>query len=212
MSTQFTRLNSMVTKVTLDEPDIKDFATARNNALKKVQTPWAFFVDTDEHVSSALLSEIKKKIIDSKFDGYMVSRVDTFMGCTLRYGEPGNIQLLRLAKVDAGIWKRPVHEVWSIEGRVGRLQEPLTHHPHQSISDFLKKINRYSEIESHYRYKLSVHSSLFHICVFPIGKFLRNYLWLQGFREGVPGFIMAAMMSFHSFLTWTKLYLLWRTK
>ena len=57
-------------------------------------------------------------------------------------------------------------------------------------------------------YTQGVRSSWWKVIAYPKGKFIRNYLIKQGFRDGMPGLLLAIMMSFHSFLTRAKLYLL----
>lgn len=198
-----------LTIITLDQPDISDFAAARNLELAKVKTDWVLFVDQDEKITPALKAEILEAIESKEYAAYYIPRLDTFLGRELRRGEPGHTQLIRLARRNFGKWQRPVHEVWVGQGKVGQLKNPLLHTPHSSVSSFLEKINRYSSLESSYRFKQGIKSSLWKIAVYPIAKFKYNYFFLQGFRDGVPGTIMAIMMSFHSFLTWTKLYLLW---
>ena len=208
--TSYQVLSDQLTVISLQEDSIEDFAEARNKALKNVKTEWAFFVDNDEAVSSELKSEVFRAINTTMYDGYTMKRTTYFMGKPLRHGEVNNYRLLRLARVNKGEWKRPVHEVWEIDGRVGELKNSLLHHPKMTISKFLGKVDHYSELDAGYRFKNKVHSSLLRILLNPIGKFIRSYIILAGFLDGVPGLIMSTMMSFHSFLTWTKLYLLWR--
>lgn len=199
-----------LTVVTIKEDGITDFAAVRNKELAKVKTDWVLFLDSDETLSPELESEIKVAIKGKEYSAYKLKRLDSFLGRELRHGENGNNTFVRLARRDWGEWTRPVHEVWLGKGGVGELQNPILHISHKSMSDFLGKINRYSTLEAQYRKEKGSRSSLAHITLFPPLKFMRNYLFLQGFRDGVPGTIMAVMMSFHSFLTWTKLYLLWQ--
>ncbi|MEI8232699.1 MAG: glycosyltransferase family 2 protein [bacterium] len=202
-----------LTIITLDQVDIVDFAGARNAELSKAKTPWVFFVDKDEKITPALKAEILQAVSSKPyaFDAYYVPRLDTFLGQELTHGETGRAKFIRLAKKDFGSWQRPVHEVWQGKGKIGSLKNPLLHAPHASISTFLEKINRYSTIEAQYRYEQGIKSSLAKIFFYPIVKFKWNYLFKLGILDGVPGTILAMMMSFHSYLTWTKLYLLWQT-
>lgn len=207
------KLNNL-TIITLNQPDITDFAEARNAELAKVKTDWVLFVDSDEKITPALKDEIIG-ICNQKpnpYGAYLIPRLDTFQGLTLHHGETGHAKFIRFARRDWGKWERPVHETWVGDGRVGELKNPLLHTPHTSLFSFLEKINRYSTLEAQYRYDQGVKSSLFKILVYPLAKFKLNYLFRLGFLDGVPGAIMAIMMSFHSYLTWTKLYLLWHKK
>lgn len=198
--------------ITLQGSAIRDFSSVRNRELARADAEWVLFLDADERMTPGLKEEIDKAINKNVCDAYRVRRIDQFMGRDLLYGETGSVKPIRLAKKNAGSWKRPVHEVWDVHGTVGELQNPLFHTPHDSIAGFLDKINTYSTIEADFRFREGRRSSLLHIAVYPAAKWVKNYLVLQGFRDGVPGMIMAVMMSLHSFLTWTKLYLLWRAQ
>lgn len=203
-----------LTILTLDQSDVSDFAAARNALLKTAKTPWIFFLDSDESITPALQAEITQicNLKSNLYSAYFVRRLDTFLGRQLTHGEAGHTRLVRLARRGWGQWERPVHEVWLGEGRVGELNNPLLHTPHPSLSSFLSKIDHYSTLDANYRYSQRVRASLFHLFAYPCAKFHLNYFFRRGFLDGVPGLIHALMMSFHSFLTWTKLYLLWHKK
>lgn len=205
-------LKNNLTIIALSQPDITDFAAARNAKLAKATTPWVLFVDSDEKITPKLKAEILQAIQKQEYAGYYLRRLDTFMGRQLRHGETGHAKFIRLARRDFGDWVRPVHETWVGQGRVGELNNLLLHHPHPNISSFLTKINTYSTLEARHRRSLGIKSSLGKIVLYPPAKFVYNYFFKLGFLDGVPGAIMAIMMSFHSYLTWTKLYLLWHKK
>lgn len=204
-----------LTIITLNQPNITDFAAARNIELAKAKTPWVLFLDSDETLSPELEVEILSTINDPQstiYSAYYLHRLDTFLGRKLRHGETGSAKFIRLARRDFGQWVRPVHEIWIGKGRVGELNNPLLHTPHENINSFLAKINTYSTLDAQYRYEQGIKSSLWKIAFYPIIKFTWNYLFKLGFLDGTPGIIMAMMMSFHSYLTWTKLFLLQQKK
>ncbi|MFZ2199315.1 MAG: glycosyltransferase family 2 protein [Microgenomates group bacterium] len=198
--------------IILNQPNITDFAAARNAELAKAKTDWVMFVDSDEKITPALKDEVLKAIESPDFDAYYIPRLDTFLGRELRHGETGHAKFVRLARKEYGKWERPVHEVWIGKGKVGILTSPLLHESHKTISSFLDKINTYSTLDAEYRFKHGIKSSLWKIWVYPLAKFKYNYFLRLGFLDGTPGAIIAIMMSFHSYLTWTKLYLLWHKK
>jgi len=187
-----------------------DFAAQRNFGLKKARNKWVLFVDADERVTSKLASEIRQTIKERKFLGFYLRRQDSIWEKQLNHGETANVRLLRLGQKEAGEWQRRVHETWEIKGRVGELKEPLLHYPHPTITEFLNQINFHSTLHAKALYEAGVKSSFFRIIANPLGKFFQNYLGRLGFLDGMPGIIVALMMSFHSFLARAKLYMLYK--
>lgn len=187
-----------------------DFAAQRNFALQQAQGEWVLFVDADERVTNQLATEVKQAIEGEKVNGFFLKRQDFFGGKPLKYGETANVRLLRLGRKGVGKWQRRVHETWEIKGAVGDLKEPLLHYPHPTLTEFLEEINFYSSLNAQEFLKEGRRASLIHIIAYPLGKFLQNYILRFGFLDGTPGTIIALMMSFHSFLTRAKLYLLWK--
>jgi glycosyltransferase involved in cell wall biosynthesis len=188
-----------------------NFAQQHNFALRWVQGQWVLFVDADERVTPALRAEISNlQLPNSNYDGFYLKRQDFFGGRALKHGETAKVRLLRLGRKGKGEWKREVHEVWEIKGKVGELKNPLLHYPHQSLSDFIEHINFHSTLHAQALKKEGVKPSLFRIIFYPKAKFLQNYIFRLGFLDGTAGIIVALMMSFHSFLANAKLYFLWK--
>lgn len=189
---------------------LKDnFAAQRNFGLKKAKGDWIFFIDADEVVSKDLADEIKTVVTQAKYkniDGFYIKRKDFVFGKWLEHGEAGRMLLLRLGRKNAGIWKRAVHEIWQINGKVAVLNNFLLHYPHKNVAQFLTAINKYSTLHAKELAKEGRKSGFLTILFFPLGKFFRNFFWYQGFRDGLPGFLHALFMSFHSFLAQGKLW------
>ncbi len=190
-----------------------DFSQQRNFGLKKARGNWILFIDADENVTSKLRDEIKDKISKSKdVEGLYLKRKDRFLGKWLRFGEIRTVNLVRLGRKEAGWWQRPVHEVWEIKGKIGKLKNPIIHNRQITVSNFLKRINQYSSIRAGELYQQKVKTNAFLILAYPIGKFLQNYFLRLGFLDGIAGLMMAVMMSFHSFSVRAKLYLLYKNR
>lgn len=196
-----------------------DFAAQRNFGLQKATGDWVLFIDADERVSLALRAEItnyqlpiakQQAPLITNYQGFNLRRQDYFGGRWLKYGETANIRLLRLGKRKAGKWQRKVHEFWDIKGDIGELKNPLLHYPHPNLDDFLNHLNFYSTLHAEAYYEQVVKPPPWRIIVNPLGKFVANWIFRLGFLDGTSGFIIALMMSFHSFLAWSKLSLKWK--
>lgn len=207
-----------------------DFAAQRNFGLEKATGDWVLFIDADEIVTRELQHEIKTKIfpqsgihdavVTHKFvnsigtnlktgsiSGFYLKRRDWFLGRWLKFGETSNVKLLRLARKNAGRWQGRVHETWEVKGKVGELKNPILHYPHQTIAIFLKDINWYTDVVAQYWLEEGKRVKIWEIIFYPLGKFLQNYISRLGILDGIPGLIMAFMMSFHSFLVRGKVWL-----
>lgn len=172
-----------------------DFSSQRNFALGQAKGDWVLFIDSDETLSD----EIKE--IPDGYDAFFLRRLDIFWGKMLKHGETGKINLIRLARKNFGVWRGKVHEVWTGKGKLGYFKIYLIHRSHKNIREFITKINFYSEIRAS-----ETKSFNYLDLAKPIIKFIDNYFFKLGFIDGMPGFVMAYMMSFHSLLVRVKCY------
>ena len=175
-----------------------DFSAQRNFALKKAGGDWVLFVDSDEIVSSQLAEEIKV-VVQKDFSGYLISRQDIFYSQPLKHGETGQTKLLRLARKEAGIFTRSVHENWQIRGRVGELNASLSHHKKDLTTGFLERMRLYGPIDGRSLDAENKPFSLFRLLFNPLGKFFLNYIVRRGFLDGLLGIFHAYLMSVQSF-------------
>lgn len=186
------------------------FANKRAWALAHATGEYVLFVDADEIVSPELAASIQAALQSpDSADGYLVRRQDIFLGRILRYGEAGQMWLLRLYRRDKGNWVHRVHEVVRVSGTTAKLSGTLLHTPHPSLTTFLHKINRYTDLMAKDRIEegrvpplVLLYLQLF---LYPIGKFIYNFFFKRGFLDGMAGFIMAWMMSLHSLTLRIKL-------
>jgi glycosyltransferase involved in cell wall biosynthesis len=191
---------------------LDNFSNQRNFGLSKASGGWVLFVDADERISQSLAFEISNVIsnwtngVENEYQGFYIPRVDFIWGNKMRYGESG-IKLLRLAKKNVGRWQGMVHEEWKISGNVGTLRNSIVHYPHQVISEFLREINFYTTLRAQELYSRKIKTNLLLILLYPVGKFALNYFLKRGFLDGISGLVHALLMSFHSFLVRSKLWL-----
>lgn len=195
-------------KVTVFQRNLdNDFSKQRNFGLSKAKNDWVLFIDSDEVVSEALQKEIVSNIEHDEFDGFYIKRQDILFGKKIKHGDVGGVSLVRLGKKEKGEWNGQVHEVWTIRGNIGKLDNALLHYPHQSISEFISEIDFYSTLRANELFLSKKKSGVFQIIFYPKFKFLKLYILQLGFLDGMSGLIHALLMSLYSFLVRGKLYL-----
>ena len=190
-----------------------NFAAQRNFGLEKAENDWVLFVDADEVASPTLAANIVRRIKENKYNGFLISRKEVFAGKLLHCADKpiwdwslGSIKLIRLGKKRAGRWQGKVHERWEIKGAVGKTKGYLLHYSFPNLTTALTKINCYTAIAAKNLYQQGKKTSSIQIILYPLGKFIKNFFWHQGFRDGTTGFIHCLLMSLHSFLVRGKLW------
>lgn len=189
-----------------------NFADQRNYAFRQSRGQWTLFIDADESVTPQLKNEIIQITGNPllRYSGLCLKRQDVVWGRKIKHGENGNKKLLRVVKKGSGIWKRRVHEFFESEGIVGMCKSPLLHFPHQSIKEFIGHINFQSSLHARANMENKKRASLIKITFWPLFKFVNNWVFKLGFLDGTAGFVSALLMGFHSYLSWSKLWILQR--
>lgn len=186
----------------------KDVSAQLNFGMSKAKGDWILFLDADERVSPELRQEILGAVSkDSGIKGYVFKRHDFLWGKWLRHGEIGSFRSLRLVKRGSGKWERRVHQKFMISGRISEFKNPLLHIPHKSLKKFVESIDRWSSWHALANYEEGKQASFLRIIFFPLLHFIRNYVFRMGFLDGIQGFVLAVVMSFHSYLSWSKLWI-----
>jgi hypothetical protein len=164
------------------------------------------FVDADEEVGAALRDEVLDAVGRPGMVAYRIRRQDRHFGEVFLHGESMRVPLLRLARRDAGRWEGRVHEAWRVSGPTGLLREPLVHRSHADIAEFVAKTNVYTTLAAERLRDEGRGAGAWQLVTHPLGSFLRNYVVRQGFRDGLPGFVVAVLMTLHPFLARAKLW------
>lgn len=179
--------------LTLNKPNITDFAYERNKLLEKVIVgEWVLFVDSDEKISKLEVPS------NERIESYKLLRKNYFLGQYV-----GTDKIIRLLKKGSGKWVRSVHEVWKPKSPhlVGTIKTPyIIHNTADNLNDYLSKINNYSNLHAKENKKEGKQSNIFKIIFFPISKFIFTLVKSKNI-------VFSIMQSLHSFLSWTKLYL-----
>jgi glycosyltransferase involved in cell wall biosynthesis len=180
-------------------------------ALSRAHHEWILLIDADERLSPGLIGEVKRELSEDNgdWDGFCFPRRVYYLGRWISHGEwypEYKLRLFRKSKARIG-GEEPHDRVELVEkGRVKYLKEDLWHFTYKDISDQVARLNNFSSISSKEMMKRGRMFHIVQILLRPPARFITGYILRGGFRDGIAGFIIAAISSFYVFLKYCKLW------
>jgi glycosyltransferase involved in cell wall biosynthesis len=184
-------------------------AKQKNWAAPQCQHEWVLQIDTDEVVSAELHQEIEEAlaVAPSDVDAFRMPRRNEMLGKWARYGGAYPDYQIRLFRRDRGRWReREVHAHIEVPGRLAKLRNPIRHFGMPQISKQLRNLDRYTRYEADELRKNGRQFRIVHLAVKPLLVFVHRYFWLQGFRDGMRGFVLSGYLAAYEFLSYAKLW------
>ena len=186
------------------------FAAQKQFAIDQASGDWVLLIDSDEEVTPELAQEIRTVTAhDGAADGYWIPRQNFFLGKRINHGPWARDRQMRLFKRAHGeVARRPVHEGVQLNGGIEQtLVSPLNHYTHQTLSETVQRMNRYTTLEAPERAPRR-RVGLIDALVAPAGVFLSYYIAKGGWRDGVHGYLLAATTAMYRSLLYIKTYAL----
>jgi glycosyltransferase involved in cell wall biosynthesis len=190
------------------------YVEQKNFGLMQASYDWILFVDADERISKELAREITDLINEKDSDcvGYNILRRSYYFSRLIKHGEWYPDMQLRLIKKGKGVWcGGRVHEYILLKGKAGHLANPMYHYTYRDINHHLEKFNLYSSLFALDAFDRKEDVKLRYLLGWPMIRFIEGYFLKKGFKDGMPGFIIAVMQSFEVFLRYAKLWEMYRS-
>lgn len=184
----------------------------KNLALAEAKHDWVLALDADEAPDAALAGAIEAVVAaDGPADGYELNRLTWHLGRWIRHGEFHPDWQLRLFRRSRGRWAgvNP-HGRVELRGQTARLSGDLHHYSYRDLADQVARIQDFSRVQAATMHAAGRRAGVLDLALRPPLRFLRAYLLKQGFRDGMPGLVIAAATAFHVFLKYAKLWELGR--
>jgi glycosyltransferase involved in cell wall biosynthesis len=182
------------------------FGPTKNHAAELADTDWVLSLDADESLDAQLLAGLDTVALADPMMVYELDRHNFFKGRRVRHAGWGNDWLVRL-------YHRGVHRFTDVQvherielvpgARVQRLRGALNHSAVTEISQFLVKIDRYSELrraEARRSYPVPV------ILLKTFWAFFHTYVVRLGFLDGWRGLVIAVSDSNGTFYKYIKIH------
>lgn len=190
--------------------DWAGYVQQKRIGLGHCSSDWVLNLDADEELSPELRQEIEEILCGKThngINGYYLSRVVFYLGRWWRRGGWYPEYRLRFSRRALTTWGgRDPHEKAIVEGATRRLRGELHHYTYISMNDQISRLNNFSSTAARTMYSAGKRASLWNLFFNPPMRFLKFYFLKRGFREGLPGFIVAALEAYYVFLKYAKLW------
>ncbi|MEO0335613.1 MAG: glycosyltransferase family 2 protein [Pseudomonadota bacterium] len=191
------------------EQDWLGFQRQKQLAADATSNRWVLALDADESLSRELALEIETLLGDanlSQFAAYRVPRLSFHFGRWIRHGGWYPDYQVRLLNKDNSKWSGgELHEHIQADS-VGSLRADLHHHVFRDLSHQVQTNDRYSSLGADKLVAKGERFSVLKMILRAKFKFFECYVLKQGFRDGVPGLIIAVGAAYSMFLRYAKLY------
>jgi glycosyltransferase involved in cell wall biosynthesis len=201
-------------KVKFFEHKFLGYGPQKRLAVEKATNKWVFSIDADEWVTPQLASEVTQLLKSGgKSNIYAVPRTLIFLGQALKHCGEHKRPVVRLFNKEfANFNAVNVHEeVLPIVGgeQVGCLNSEIMHNSYRSLSDYLQRLNHYSDAMALKMLQntkgVSTPNSLTIGARFVL-TFIKIYFLRAGFLDGIRGLIWSLSSAYANAIKYAKYY------
>jgi glycosyltransferase involved in cell wall biosynthesis len=185
------------------------YVKQKNFALDHAKHDWVVCLDADEALSPELAANIAGALArnDGRVAGYQLDRVTHYLGVWHDRGEWYPDWQLRVFRRSRGRFGGlDPHDRVELDGPVERLSGRLLHWNYRHLSDHVQTMDRFSARMARSLADAGVRFRLRDIVLRPPARFFKSYFLQQGFRRGLPGFIVSIAGAYYVFMKYAKLW------
>ena len=192
--------------------DFPGHGPQKNRALDRATGDWVFSLDSDEWVTPALRAEIEGAMAaPGDKVAFFMPRRSSFCGRFMRHSGWWPDHVTRLwRRGSARFSEDHTHDRVIVDGKIGRLREPVMHEAVTDLEQMLVKINMYSTTSAAMFHNAGRRASLATALLHGVWAFVRTYFLRAGFLDGREGFMLAVINAENSYYRYAKLMLLGR--
>jgi len=182
------------------------FGPSHNRASDLAKNDWILSIDSDEVISKEMVTEIKNTSLDRKHV-YSFPRHNYYNGKFIKCcGWYPDRQYRLYNRQTTKFTNAEVHEQIIVSGFTHiQLKHPIIHYSYSSVSDFLNKMQNYSDLFAK-QYCGKKKSSPCKAVLHGFFAFLKCYIWKRGFIAGYEGLLISAYNAHTAFYKYMKLY------
>lgn len=168
--------------------------------ITQTKADWILFLAPDEFVMPELKADIDR-VLENENDTYQAyesGRINYFMDKPLRHGGWSGDGLRFFKREAVSFVGDSYHEKPIVKGQIGRLKGEVHHYPNPNIYWIIQKLNYSSEFDLNSYYErygiLSPRKFKWLLMTKPPKIFWKCYINKKGYKDGLHGFVYAALM------------------
>lgn len=184
---------------------------ARNFAISKASGEWILILDADEQVPESLkerLLELANRM--DQIDYVRIPRKNLIFGKWMQESQWWPDLNVRFFKKDKVSWGDKIHRPPKVSGLGLDLpaEEKLAiiHHNYQTISQFLERMNRYTDVQAEELKKEGYKFRWIDLFEKPLNEFLSRFFANNGYKDGLHGLAVSFLQSFSFLVLYLKLW------
>jgi len=184
-------------------------------AVSQASNDWVFSIDADERATPELNEEIRGALAEGPGDtvGFDMPRLTWHLGRWIRHGEWYPDRVIRLFRKSRMRYEgTEPHDRVILDGPKGRFKGRLLHYNYRDFAHQIATVQAYSDEAAKALHAQGRGAGFLNLCLRPLVKFLKCYVWKRGFLDGKPGFIIAVTSAFYVLAKYVKLYEMQRGK
>ncbi|KKQ96815.1 MAG: hypothetical protein A3G66_01355 [Candidatus Levybacteria bacterium RIFCSPLOWO2_12_FULL_39_17] len=201
-------------KVFEQKNDPKNIDLQKNLGFSRASGDWILSLDADERATPELTREIKSVLSQKptaksqqSINGYWLPRKNIIFGKWIKSEMwwP-DYQLKLFQKGKGGFDKNQVHRALRVQGETEKLENFLIHNNYVSISQYIEKLNNYTNIEAESLAASGYRVNWLDALRFPVDDFLKTFFLQKGYKEGLHGLILSLLQAFYMEIVFAKLW------
>lgn len=186
------------------------FDKERNKGAEAATGDWVLELDADEVVTAEFKARLITMLTKDDPEGhvsYKFRRKNIFLGRPMMRGGWYHYSA-HLFKKGFAYYEGDIHEKLIVNGTQGKMEEGVEHYPFLSVSEFIKRQNRYTTLQASEMYKenpdISEKEVLYNLKTRPRKLFRKMYIKKKGFTEGMHGLMFSILFAWVHYVKWLK--------